>query len=108
MEEDDKALYLLSDSNRVFMSEEHEKDVEESFTKEFMSGEPEKDAKQSLTNKELVPKKVTERLRDLTPLVELIAGDKIAPMNHTDGINITIPKKKDKSIQTIVGTIIFF
>ncbi|PWA92940.1 hypothetical protein CTI12_AA071270 [Artemisia annua] len=196
--EDDKAFYLLSDSYKGFMSEEHEKDVEESVTKEFMSGEPEKDAKESLTKKELVPKKenvpkkLTERRRDLTPLVELITGDKIArseyyyhlmkdakeldqfaesikggfkgtmdlfasirvfgnlenpqaihiipglggrdtddpfggyaieiflpywfykiedaiaKINDTDGINITIPKKKDKSIQTIGGNIIFF
>ncbi|GJZ27644.1 hypothetical protein Tco_0572291 [Tanacetum coccineum] len=31
-----------------------------------------------------------------------------AEINDTDGINITIPKKKGKSIQTIGGNLIFF
>ncbi|PWA42847.1 hypothetical protein CTI12_AA535340 [Artemisia annua] len=176
---------------KEFMSDKHEKDVEESVTKEFMYGELEKDAKESLTEREVVPKKVTERPIDFTPLLNWIRGDEISPSecyyhlmkdakelnlfaewieanfegmidlsfsinvscklknpkaihiiiglggSDTDdpcggyaieiflpeqfykiedtesndtggGINITIPKKKGKSIQTIEGNLIFF
>ncbi|GJZ45542.1 hypothetical protein Tco_0593138 [Tanacetum coccineum] len=183
--EDDKDLYLIR--AMTGLREEYAKTF--AINEGFMSEKCEKDVEESLTKRELVPKKETERLMDLNPILELFTGDKIAPseyyyhrmknarkldplaeyiecrfqatmdvsmcfrvsydpenaqaihiiigggmdtddpfggyaieislpdwfyqtenaeINDTDGINITIPKKKGKSIQTIGGNLIFF
>ncbi|GKB71158.1 hypothetical protein Tco_0932570 [Tanacetum coccineum] len=142
--EDDKALYLIR--AMTGLREEYAKTF--AINEGFMSEKCEKDVEESLTKRELVPKKETERLMDLNPILELFTGDKFASseyyyhrmknareldplaeyiecrfqandevlcvstenaeINDTDGINITIPKKKGKSIQTIGGNLIFF
>lgn len=75
--EDDKALYLLRDMTLV----DDESENESVPNKECISEIREKDFDESVT-KELVPKKVTVRDRDLVPIIDLMRGDETAPCEY--------------------------